>query len=213
MVAGDRTGDTRDMPARRMIERLSIELSNRCRKACWFCYSASGPAGETRWTADDLVALVRDGAANGVGAVSFGGGEPLEAPELLFPALAALRGLVFRSFTTSGLDLDAVFDHVVDAAPDKIHVSIHHPGAGAEVERVIAQVTRLAAAGIASGVNLLVMRSQLAAAGAAGAAVRAAGIDNTRIVYLPMRGRTGETPTPAELATSPIPPEDAASSR
>ncbi|MBZ0233404.1 MAG: radical SAM protein, partial [Deltaproteobacteria bacterium] len=144
-----------------MIERLSIELSNRCRKACVFCYSSSAPDGATRWTAEDVVALVRDCARHGAKAVSFGGGEPLEAPELLWPVLAALRGVVFRSFTTSGLDLDAALDDVVAAAPDKVHVSIHHPGARAEVERVIAQVTRLAHAGIASGVNLLVARSQL----------------------------------------------------
>jgi hypothetical protein len=131
--------------------------------------------------------------------VSFGGGEPLEARELLWPVLAALRGVVFRSFTTSGLDLDAAFDEVVAAAPEKVHVSIHHPGARAEVERVIAQVTRLAQAGIASGVNLLVARSQLPAARAAAQALHGAGIDNARIVYLPMRGRAAETPTPDEI--------------
>jgi len=182
------------------VERLSIELGNRCRKACAFCYSASSPAGETRWTVADVVALVTDGARHGVRAVSFGGGEPLEVPALLFGALAGLRGVVFRSFTTSGLDLDAAFADVVAAAPDKVHVSIHHPGARAEVERVVSQVGRLAAAGIASGVNLLVARSQLAAAGAAAATLHAAGIDNRRIVYLPMRGDVAETPTPAELA-------------
>ncbi len=183
-----------------MIERLSIELSNRCRKACAFCYSTSTPDGATRWTADDVIALVRDCARHGAKAVSFGGGEPLEAPALLWPVLTALRGVVFRSFTTSGLDLDAAFHDVVAAAPDKVHVSIHHPGARAEVDRVVAQVTRLARAGVASGVNLLVARSQLAAARATAQALHAAGIDNTRIVYLPMRGRTAETPTPDELA-------------
>lgn len=188
------------MPPPPAIERLSIELTNRCRKACWFCYSASSPAGDSRWTVDDVVALVRDCAAHGARAVSFGGGEPLEVPALLFPVLAALRGRVFRSFTTSGLDLDAAFDEVVAAAPDKVHVSLHHPGAAAEVERVIAQVTRLAGAGVRSGVNLLVARSQLAAVHAAARALHAAGIDNRRIVYLPLRGVAAQLPTPAELA-------------
>ncbi|KAB2899424.1 MAG: radical SAM protein, partial [Kofleriaceae bacterium] len=54
-----------------MIERLSIELSNRCRKACVFCYSSSAPDGATRWTAEDVVALVRDCARHGAKAVSF----------------------------------------------------------------------------------------------------------------------------------------------
>jgi organic radical activating enzyme len=182
------------------IDRLSIELSNRCRKACWFCYSASSPAGETTWTVDDLRALIGDCAAHGTRAVSFGGGEPLEAPQLLFPVLAALRGRVFRSFTTSGLDLDAAWPDVVAVAPDKVHVSIHHPGHAAEVARVVDQVCRLAAAGIASGVNLLVMATRLDDARAAVATLHAAGIDNRRIVFLPMRGPGAHTPTPAMLA-------------
>lgn len=183
-----------------VIERLSIELSNRCRKACAFCYSASGPAGESRWTADDVVALVDDCAAHGLRAISLGGGEPLEAADLLFPILARLRGRVFRSFTTSGLDLDAAWREVVEAAPDKVHVSIHHPGNAAEVARVIDQVGRLAAAGIASGVNLLVMASRADDARAAARALHAAGIDNRRIVYLPLRGATADTPAPDVIA-------------
>ena len=37
------------------IERLSVELTNRCGKGCAFCYNASRPAGETRWTPDEVV--------------------------------------------------------------------------------------------------------------------------------------------------------------
>jgi hypothetical protein len=181
-----------------IIERVSIELGNRCGKGCWFCYNASGPGGEVRWTADEVVAFARSLAAHGTRAISLGGGEPLEAPELLFPVLAALEGVVFRSLTTSGLLLDDMLDRLVAARPDKVHVSIHLPDSGREVERVIAQVAALAARGVRSGVNLLVMRSRLAAATTAARAVRAAGIGNDRIVYLPSRGR--DTPTPTEIA-------------
>jgi MoaA/NifB/PqqE/SkfB family radical SAM enzyme len=39
-------------------ERISIEVTNRCQKACSFCYNHSLPDGDTRWTADELVAFV-----------------------------------------------------------------------------------------------------------------------------------------------------------
>lgn len=179
------------------IERLSIELTRRCAKACWFCYSGSGPEGATQWTVEDVAALVRDGAARGLRAVSFGGGEPLEY-EGLFELLGRLRGVLFRSLTTNGLLLDAaMLERLAEAAPDKVHVSIHFPGSAREVERVIAQVQALEARGIRSGINLLVTRSRLDEAIRAAGAVRAAGIGNERIVYLPMRGQ--DTPSPEEL--------------
>lgn len=180
------------------IERVSVELTNRCSKACAFCYNASGPGGASAWTADDVVAFVRDCAESGVRAVSFGGGEPLEHPDV-FEILARLRGVLFRSMTTNGLLLtEARLAELTDAAPDKVHVSIHFPDRPREVCRVIEQVTELARRGVRSGVNLLVARSRLAPAATAAAELRAAGIGNDRVVYLPMRGR--DTPTPAEIA-------------
>jgi hypothetical protein len=101
--------------------------------------------------------------------------------------------------TTNGLQLKGdLFDRLCAARPDKVHVSIHFPKHDREVDRVIAQVARLAECGIRSGVNLLVARSGLADAAAAAARLRTAGIGNERIVYLPMRGR--DTPTPGEVA-------------
>jgi MoaA/NifB/PqqE/SkfB family radical SAM enzyme len=181
------------------LERLSIEVTNRCQKACWFCYNHSGPEGETAWTPDELVGFVTDCAAHGVKAVSFGGGEPLQY-EGLFNVMDRLRGTLFRSLTTNGLLLnEGMLDRLVAAAPDKVHVSIHFPERQAEVERVINNVQELANRGIRSGVNFVVARSNLPAATNAAAVVRAAGIGNERIVYLPMRGQ--DTPTPKELAT------------
>lgn len=181
-----------------MIERMSIEVSRYCTKACWFCYNASGPGGSSLWSADDIVAFVEDCAGHGVRAISFGGGEPLQW-EPIFSVLERLRGVVFRSLTTNGLELDEpTVERLARSAPDKVHVSIHFPRRAAEVERAITNVRALGAHGIRSGVNLLVARSSLRAAESAAARVRAAGIDNERIVYLPMRGR--DTPTPAEIA-------------
>jgi MoaA/NifB/PqqE/SkfB family radical SAM enzyme len=179
------------------VERVSIEVTNRCAKACAFCYNDSRPGGDTRWSPDELVAFASDCAARGVKAVSFGGGEPLQY-EGLFEVLERLRGVLFRSLTTNGLLLDApTLDRLAAAAPDKVHVSIHFPERAAEVDRVLRQVVELAARGLRSGINLLVGRSTLEAASDAAERLRAEGVGNDRIVYLPMRGK--DTPTPDDL--------------
>ncbi len=181
------------------LELVSIEVTNRCGKACWFCYNHSQPEGGTRWTADELVDFVRDCAAHGVKAVSFGGGEPLQY-DGLFEVLGRLRGVLFRSLTSNGLLLHGdLLERLVAAAPDKVHLSIHFPERPAEVARVIRQVHELAGRGVRSGVNFLVARPNLEAAKRAAEEVRRSGIDNDRIVYLPMRGR--DTPTPREVAS------------
>ncbi|WP_248354254.1 radical SAM protein [Anaeromyxobacter oryzae] len=181
------------------MERLSLELTDRCAKACAFCYARARPDGTRAWAPEDVIALALDCAAHGTRAISFGGGEPLEYPHL-GAVLAATRGRLFRSITTSGLLLDTALGALAAAAPEKVHVSIHHPGDGAEVARAIRQVAALEARGIRGGVNVLVRRSGLAAARAAGAALRAAGIGEDRIVWLPMR--PDDTPSPAELAAA-----------
>lgn len=182
------------------IERLSIELTQRCSKGCGFCYNGSSRSGGTAWSEAELIAFVRDCAVNGTRAFSFGGGEPLEAPELLWPALEALRGVAFRSLTTNGLWLDREqIVRLAAVAVEKVHVSIHNPPDAGEVARVIAQVCELRDAGIVAGVNLLVRRSQLAAAERAGRELREAGVSNERIVYLPMRG--SDVPSAREVAS------------
>ncbi len=178
------------------LDRISIELTNRCGKACWFCYNASEPTGPTQWQPNEVIDFVLDCAQNRIKAVSFGGGEPLEYPGL-FEILDALRGRLFRSVTTNGLQLDTMMPEIVRSGPDRVHVSIHAPGNAGEVARVIDQVDALHRAGIMSGINLLVRASQLADAARCAERIRAAGIGNDRIVYLPMRG--DDTPSADEI--------------
>lgn len=179
------------------IELISIEVTRQCAKGCWFCYNESGPEGVTEWTADEIESFVGDCAENGIKAVSFGGGEPLEFGEI-YDLLIRLRGVAYRTMTTNGLKLDdEALDRLVDAAPDKVHISIHFPEREDEVDRVIHQVDELNAAGIKSGINFLVARSNLDVAERAATQVRDAGISNDRIVYLPMR--MTDTPSPKEM--------------
>lgn len=182
-----------------MFERISIELTNQCSKGCSFCYNGSRPSGETLWTPSEVVSFVRDCAKNGVKAVSFGGGEPLEY-DGLFDVLEQLDGIIFRSVTTNGLLLDTgAWEPLIAAKPDKVHVSLHFPQNEVELSRVVQQVLALEAVGITSGVNLLVARSQLDPARRAAEVIAAAGISPRQIVYLPMRGQ--DTPTPDELGS------------
>ena len=181
------------------IERISIELTNKCQKACWFCYNHSHLQGETLWRLSELISFVESCAVASVKAVSFGGGEPLQFAswKVLF---IELQGLVFRSLTTNGLPLQdkQTYSDLIQAAPNKVHVSIHFPQRWDEVQRVVRQVHSLDRDGIVSGINLLVGSSFVAEAAEAARYIRGAGIDNNRIVYLPIRG--GDTPTAQEIA-------------
>ncbi len=186
-----------------MIDRISIEPSRFCTKGCSFCYNGSDRDGAVGFRAAELVELAADCAKHGVRFLSIGGGEPLEW-EGLFEVLDALRGVMFRSFTTNGLPLEkdsTLATRIAVARPDKVHVSIHAPENPREVARVCKQVTELRELGVDTGVNLLVRKSRLTEARAAARSLWGAGIKNDRITYLPSRGIPDETPTPLELST------------
>lgn len=78
------------------IERVSINLSNYCIKECPFCYNKSSKAGATFWRANEVVDLIKDCVANGTKAVSFGGGELLEYPELFEILKSLIRLFTLR---------------------------------------------------------------------------------------------------------------------
>jgi hypothetical protein len=188
-----------------MLELISLEVTNRCGKACPFCYNRSSPSGATRWTSREVIDLARDCAEHGVRTICFGGGEPFEFDGLL-EILAALRGVMSRSVTTSGLVLEgdelrplpeATLDSLAAVAVDKIHVSIHTADEE-EVDRSLAQLRQLEARAIRCGVNLLVPGGEHSRQRRAVERLRLAGVGNDRITYLPMRLRS--TPTPEELA-------------
>lgn len=180
------------------LTRVSLELTQACEKACWFCYNHSHAGGVSRWAPQEVIDFARDCAQHGVQVMSLGGGEPLQY-EGLEEVIAGVRRWMDCTMTTNGLRLDeAALDRLVGAGVQKIHVSLHFPERGAELRRVARQVRAVAARGVLAGVNLLVRRSQLEQAQAAAEALRQAGIDNRRIVYLPMRGQ--DTPSPRELA-------------
>lgn len=184
------------------IDRISIEPSRFCTKGCSFCYNGSSKLGEVGFTSDEVVSLATDCAKHGVKYFSIGGGEPLEWPGI-FDVLNRLRGVVARSFTTNGLPLltdPTLLPRIVEAQPDKVHISIHAPENSREVVRVIDQVKQLDQLGVPAGVNLLVKRSRLAEAKEAASHLHGSGIQHDRIVFLPARGPGGETPSPKELA-------------
>ncbi|MGC4115758.1 MAG: radical SAM protein [Myxococcales bacterium] len=169
------------------LELVSIEVTNRCSKGCAFCYAGSSPAGTTAWTEESLVSFVRDLARHGVTGVSFGGGEPLEFPGLI-GVLERTRGLLRRSVTTNGLLLsDEMARQLAETGVERIHVSIHFPEVDAEVDRALAALGRLKAAGVDGGVNLLVRSGNAQAARDAAERLRCAGVASDRLVLLPMR--------------------------
>lgn len=181
-----------------MIERISIELTNRCAKACRFCYNHSSPGGAAQWSPTEVVSFAGDCARHGVRSVSLGGGEPLEY-EGLIDVLGELRGVLYRSLTTNGFLLDeAMTKRLASTGLEKAHVSIHFPERPGEIAMTIEKVNLLEEHGIRAGVNLLVSNQQLPAAALAARRLHEAGISNDRIIYLPMR--LANQPTAGQIA-------------
>lgn len=186
-----------------MIARISVEPSRKCSKGCSFCYNGSNVEGRDGWSADELVAFATDCAAHGVESLSIGGGEPLEY-EGLWAVLERLRGVLARTLTSNGMLLEqepALFERLVRARPDKVHLSIHSPENPREVERSAALVLALDARGIHAGINLLVRKARLDEARVAFAQLLEKGFTPGHIVLLPARGEGGlDTPSPREVA-------------
>ncbi len=182
----------------KLLDHISIDVTNLCSKKCHFCYNKSFPAGKTCWETEELSSFIEDCASHGVKAVSLGGGEPLEYNGT-FEILERLRGMLFRTIITNGLLLyGAILKNLVTVCPDAVQISIHSPERMEEVNRVIRQVKIFEDYGIKSGINLLVSHSKLACSVMAAKKIRLSGIGNERIVYIPMRFY--DTPSPDEVA-------------
>jgi MoaA/NifB/PqqE/SkfB family radical SAM enzyme len=171
-----------------MIKLVSIELTNKCSKQCFFCYNQSQKDGKALWKVDELISFIQDLKENGVEAISFGGGEPLEYPHV-FELLSKTQNTIYRSLTTNGLLLQKkeYLNQIIESPPEKIHISIHFPENKNEVNRVIKQVNDIAALGIKSGINLLVRNDNVFESRLAAEFIKSEGIGQERVVYLPMR--------------------------
>lgn len=182
-----------------MIEILSIDLTNHCSKQCEFCYNKSHLRGSTEWTKDEVTVFAEDCIRNGVKAISLGGGEPFEFPEI-FDVIDNLSTQAFVSVTSNGLPLNdpSIFAQLIESCPDKIHITIHYPDRKTEVDRVIRLIHHISTQTKAiAGVNLLVNKEK---------------IESCREVYIQLTNilsqkdiiivpqRYGGTPSPHDLA-------------
>lgn len=172
---------------------VSIELTNVCLKGnqCrrFGCYAKSMPDGETFWKPEELGGFVRNLAANGVQAVSFGGGEPLQYEELWALLDLVSDVPIFKSATSNGLLLTPLVAQKLVGKLDKLHISIHFPENPVEVSRVLDQYRMIETMGIIPGINFLVKGENKVAEKRAVQQIKDAGIPPERIVFLPLRGK------------------------
>jgi MoaA/NifB/PqqE/SkfB family radical SAM enzyme len=172
---------------------VSIELTNLCQKGnlckSFGCYARSDPDGATFWAPDVLAGFIRDLARNGIEAISFGGGEPLQYPGLREFLESIDEVPIFKSMTTNGLLLGERAIGLLAKHLNKVHVSIHFPENDHEVGRVIRQVGELARSGLKSGINFIVKGRDVEKEKTAVQRIRDAGIEADRVVFLPLRGK------------------------
>lgn len=180
-----------------MIEIVSIDITHRCSKQCGFCYNRSIPTGDTEWTASEVVAFAMDCIRHGVKAISLGGGEPFEHPEI-FKIIEALYPHAYVTVTSNGLPLQNkdIFAQLTETKPDKIHLSLHNPSDHEELNRIVHQLSELNAIGIKPGVNLLVAKSWVESARDAYGELRHH-LSASQIILLPMR--YGSSPSAEDM--------------
>ena len=181
------------------LQYLSIDLSNRCSKACNFCYNGSSALGETRWMPQEVIDLMTDCYDNGVQAVSLGGGEPFEY-EGIFEIMSALAPMLFVSVSTSGLPLKNMetWQKLLQNKPDKIHFSIHDPENGDEIDNALHFIDLLRGERVKAGINLLVSSDKIPATKALARRLAEAGISRKEIIFIPRKFAL--QPTPQQIA-------------
>ncbi len=183
----------------KMIEIISIDISNFCSKQCHFCYNGSNKQGCSLWKPQEVIEFGVDCVANGVKAISLGGGEPLEY-DGVFDIISALREVCYLTITSNGLPLEDshVYRKLLEAKPDKIHISIHYPHVVSEVKRVMRQIKQLKETAIKPGVNLMVSKDQLAASREVYSQLRKI-LSSEQIILIPQR--FSNIPTPKEVGS------------
>ena len=182
-----------------MIDQLSIDLSNYCSKQCSFCYNHSSKKGNVAWSAEEVIAFAKDCIANGVKAVSLGGGEPFEY-DGIFDIIDALYPLCYLTVTTNGLHFGSnrgvLWKTLELHKPDKIHISLHNPES-LELSMVLQESRMLQNLGIKPGCNLLVSKTKLEDCALAYESLSNV-LNPDQIILVPLR--FGDTPSPEDLA-------------
>jgi MoaA/NifB/PqqE/SkfB family radical SAM enzyme len=181
------------------LERISLDVSNQCSKACTFCYNQSTAAGHTVWQPSEIINLAANCAENGVKAFSLGGGEPLEYKGI-FEVISALKPHVFVSVTSNGLPLlnQSIFGELLKNPPHKIHLSIHSATNISDVIQTIGIAQKLKSSGIKTGINLLVSSNELAQAKALTKKLYQNGFTAKEIIFIPRK--YSFSPTANEVA-------------
>ena len=178
------------------LQRLSIDLSNRCSKACNFCYNRSFADGKTVWQPQEVVDLVKDCVKNGLQAVSLGGGEPFEY-EGVFEIISALTPHVFVSVTSNGLPLykRKIWKKLLKNKPDKIHITIHASHDEEKVCNTLHYIDYLEEENIKAGINLLVSFDKIEETKQlAHRLINDFGISRKEIIFIPRRFSLQPTP-------------------
>ncbi len=113
----------------RVVRSMRVSVTDRCNLRCRYCMPADG----LRWmhgadvlTRDEIAAIVRALAAQGVTDVRITGGEPLLRPDLteIVADAATTPGVREVSITTNGVLLAERLDDLVDAGLARVNVSV-----------------------------------------------------------------------------------------
>ena len=180
------------------LQRISIDLSNRCSKACDFCYNHSFADGKVEWQPQEVIDLMKDCIENGLQSVSLGGGEPFEY-EGVFEIISALTPLAFVSVTSNGLPLKniEVWNKLMKNRPDKIHFTIHNPENEDDVNNALCFVNLLKRENIKAGINLLVSSDKIEEAKILTKRLIQLGISRKEIIFVPRK--LSLQPTPEQI--------------
>ena len=177
------------------LQRISIDLSNRCSKACDFCYNRSFAEGKTKWQPQEIIDLVKNCIENGLQAVSFGGGEPFEY-EGIFEIISTLTPLIFVSITSNGLPLKncEIWNKLMKNKPDKIHFSIHDPENEEDISNILSLIGLLKQEEIYAGINLLVSSDKIKETKQLTQRLIRLGILRKEIIFIPRKFSLQPTP-------------------
>ncbi|MGM0687488.1 MAG: GTP 3',8-cyclase MoaA [Promethearchaeati archaeon] len=113
------------------IQRLRMNITERCNFSCFFCHNEGVSAQETQgMSISEIANLVRVGANLGITEVKLLGGEALMRPDLE-EIVARISPFVEEvSLTTNGCGLAARAEDLQQAGLDRVNISLHSTNAG-----------------------------------------------------------------------------------